>query len=59
MKILKKPVFLPVTCTHCGCVYKPGKKDMVCVSGIVLQYAPCPICRKYNDVKFEKEKSDA
>lgn len=60
MRILKKAAILPVTCDHCGCVYKPGIKDLVTGLGsIVLRYAPCPTCRKYNEVRFKKENNNA
>lgn len=52
MKILRKPKPNPVTCSVCGCVFVPGKKEWR--GGIAWGvFASCPYCKNEAKVTFD------
>lgn len=54
MKILKKPKFLPVTCSRCGCIYQPKKRNLTTFpDSTIKDVVICPICKTINPANFE------
>lgn len=64
MKIIKKPIVVPITCFMCGTTYIPDADELSIYSivvpekrGNIVEHhmrCNCPICRALNDAIFIK-----
>lgn len=59
MKILKKPMLIPVKCKRCGCLFQPKKRDLQVLTGVqktklsVKDEVACPVCKTPNRANFD------
>lgn len=57
MRIIKRPKFKRCTCSRCGCVFKPGPKD---IGSLVLGeiFTRCPFCNKDVPLVFKNKQTE-
>lgn len=59
MKIIRKPIIKPVTCSLCYCVFQPKIRNLIALDFQFEKKAcMCPVCKHINLIEFEKESED-
>lgn len=58
MKIIKRGKISPCVCELCGTVFLPKWRNLKKSSRLAREVVDCPMCKKANYIKFDKEETD-